>query len=193
MSEFDSQAITIISGLPRSGTSMMMKMLAAGGVPVMTDEIRTADEDNPKGYFELEKVKELAKDNAWLEDAKGKSVKIISALLKHLPAKYTYNVIFIRRKIEEVLASQKQMLIRRGEPTDTVSDQKMAEIFQRHVKDVENWLAEQPNIRLLFVDYNQILESPAEGIKTINDFLGGNLNTEEMTAIVDKALYRQRR
>jgi hypothetical protein len=160
---------------------------------VMTDEIRTADEDNPKGYFELEKVKELSKDHAWLEDAKGKSVKIISALLRHLPATYTYNVIFIRRKIDEVLASQKQMLVRRGEPTDTISDQKMAEIFQRHVKDVETWLAQQPNIRLLFVDYNQILESPAEGIKTLNDFLGGNLNTEEMTAVVDKALYRQRR
>src|ERR1700742_3020455 len=142
MSEYDGQSVTVISGLPRSGTSMMMKMLAAGGVPVMTDEIRTADEDNPKGYFELEKVKELAKDHAWLEGAKGKSVKIISALLKHLPAQYTYNVIFIRRRIEEVLASQKQMLIRRGEPTDTVSDQKMADIFQRHVKDVESWLAQ---------------------------------------------------
>ena len=129
----DQQIITIVSGLPRSGTSMMMKMLEAGGMQVLTDHIRTADEDNPKGYYEFERVKQIEHDQAWLPDAQGKVVKMISALLKHLPSSYTYKVIFMRRNIDEILASQKQMLIRRGEPTDVVSDEKLTELFDRHI------------------------------------------------------------
>ena len=110
------QTITIVSGLPRSGTSMMMKMLEAGGIPPLTDEIRTADTDNPKGYYEFERVKKMDKgDTAWLENAQGKSVKVISALLKHLPSDYRYRVIFMRRDMSEILASQKKMLDHRGE------------------------------------------------------------------------------
>jgi len=110
--------IIIVSGLPRSGTSMLMKMLEAGGLEILTDEIRKADTDNPKGYYEFERVKKLETDNIWLPEAKGKVVKIISMLLQHLPLNYVYKIIFIKRDIHEVLASQKQMLVRRGEPTD---------------------------------------------------------------------------
>src|ERR1044072_2561799 len=151
------EPVIIVSGLPRSGTSMMMSMLVAGGIPAMTDSIRTADEDNPKGYFELEKVKELAKDNRWLADAGGRAVKIISALLKHLPTDYRYKVIFMRREMREVLASQRQMLMRRGEPTDKVSDERMAEMFRKHLAEVESWLAKQPNIEVIYTNYNQML------------------------------------
>ncbi len=186
------EPIIVVSGLPRSGTSMMMSMLVAGGIPAMTDSIRTADEDNPKGYFELEKVKGLAKDNGWLAEAGGRAVKIISALLKHLPAEYSYKVIFMRREMSEVLASQRQMLIRRGEPTDAVSDERMAEMFRKHLAEVESWLAKQPNIEVIYTDYNQMLGAPAAPIETINRFLGGQLDAAAMSAVVDKTLHRQR-
>src|ERR1044072_9191194 len=137
--------ITIVSGLPRSGTSMMMSALVAGGLPALTDNIRTADEDNPKGYFELEKVKELDRDNSWLEDARGEVGKIISALLKSLPDSYHYKIIFMRKEMDEILASQRQMLIRRNEPTDKVSDERMAEMFGKQLRDVEAWLEKKSN------------------------------------------------
>ena len=184
--------VTIVSGLPRSGTSMMMKILKAGGMKILTDEIRTADEDNPKGYYEFERVKQLEHDQAWLEDAGGKAVKIIAALLKHLPSDYTYRVVFMRRRLEEILASQKKMLVRRGEPTDTISDEKMAELFRQHLKRIETWLDERPNIKVLYVNYNEVIEKPVEHAQRINQFLGNTLNVENMTGVVDKALYRQR-
>ena len=110
------EPIVVVSGLPRSGTSMMMKMLEAGGIPPVTDELRTADDDNPKGYYEFERVKQMDKgDTAWVADAQGKVVKVISALLKHLPSSHNYQVIFLRRHMSEILASQRKMLIRRGE------------------------------------------------------------------------------
>lgn len=187
------EAIIVVSGLPRSGTSMMMKMLNAGGIEAVTDNLRVADEDNPKGYFELEKVKQLDKDNSWLADCKGKVVKIISMLLKPLPATYPYKIIFMRRKMEEILASQRQMLIRRGQPTDTVPDAKMAEMFNKHLRDMEAFIAAQPNVDCLYVSYNEVLENPAPHIETINRFLGGDLNTGAMHEVVDKALHRQRK
>jgi hypothetical protein len=187
--------ITIVSGLPRSGTSMLMKMLEAGGIEPLTDNIRTADEDNPKGYYEFEQVKQLKQDSDWLEDARERAVKIISALLKHLPQDHTYayKVIFVRRKLEEVLASQKQMLIRRGEPTDTISDERMAELFRKHLSQVEAWMDEQPNVEVLYVSYNEVLEHPQEQAQRINRFLGSTLDVERMASVVDKGLHRQRR
>ncbi|MFQ6115501.1 MAG: sulfotransferase domain-containing protein [bacterium] len=187
------KVITIVSGLPRSGTSMLMKMLEAGGMEILTDNIRTADEDNPKGYYEFEKVKELEKDKSWLEGAKGKAVKIISALLGHLPPNYTYKIIFVRRKMDEVLASQRQMLIRRGQPTDEVSDEKMKSMFLKHVQQVEDWLAKQPNIEVLYINYNEILAQPEPHSEKISQFLGNILNTRNMVSVVDKNLHRQRR
>jgi broad-specificity NMP kinase len=187
------EVITIVSGLPRSGTSMMMKMLEAGGIPALVDNIRTADEDNPKGYYEFERVKQIEHDKSWLDDAKGKVVKMISELLKHLPSTYRYKVIFMRRKIEETLASQKQMLMRRGEPTDKVSDEKMAELFRLHTQRLEAWLAKQPNIDILYVNYSEVMSDPGDQAKKINRFLGNELNVEAMTATVDPSLYRQRR
>ena len=183
--------ITIVSGLPRSGTSMMMKMLAAGGLEPLTDNIRTADEDNPKGYFEFERVKQIEHDKAWLEDARSRVVKLISALLKHLPPSYQYKVIFMRRAMPEILASQRQMLIRRGEPTDKVPDDKMAAMFNKHVAQIEAWLAEQPNIDVLYVNYNEVLKDPRSHAEQIDKFLGGSLVVADMIEVVDRALYRQ--
>lgn len=193
MDLMDNQTITIVSGLPRSGTSMMMKMLAAGGLEPLTDNLRIADEDNPKGYFEFERVKQIEHDKAWLEEARGRVVKLISALLKHLPEGYNYKVIFMRRAMAEILASQRQMLIRRGEPADTVPDEKMAAMFEKHVAQVESWLAAQPNIETVYVSYNEVVKDPRPHAERINVFLGGSLNVDAMAEIADRALYRQKR
>lgn len=188
----DQDTIVVVSGLPRSGTSMMMKMLEAGGMPVLTDYIRTADEDNPKGYYEFERVKQIEQDQDWLPDAQGKVVKMIAALVKHLPAEYAYKVVFMRRGIEEILASQRQMLIRRGEPTDTISDERMGELFRRHVVQIEAWLAEQPNMDVIYVEYGSILDEPLKQANRLNDFLDGALDVTKMAEVVDPSLYRQR-
>jgi ubiquinone/menaquinone biosynthesis C-methylase UbiE len=187
------EAITIVSGLPRSGTSMMMAMLEAGGMQLLVDNIRTADKDNPRGYYEFERVKRIQHDQSWLKDGRGKVVKIIPELLKHLSQDYTYKVIFMRRKMEEILASQRRMLIRRGEPTDKVSDERMTELYRKHLRWVEDWIDEQPNIEVIYVSYNEILENPVEHARRINQFLGNTLNVENMVDVVDPTLYRQRR
>ncbi|HJP17367.1 MAG TPA: sulfotransferase [Nitrospinota bacterium] len=184
--------ITIVSGLPRSGTSMMMKMLEAGGMEILKDEIRKADEDNPAGYYEFEKVKELKKDVSWLENAKGKSVKIISSLLEHLPEKYTYKIIFMHRNMEEILNSQRQMLVRRGERTDEIGDEKMGKMFLKHLQKIEERLNKQPNMDVLTIHYNEIVKDPAKHSEIINRFFGNTLNTKNMTGVIDQALYRQR-
>jgi hypothetical protein len=184
--------ITIVSGLPRSGTSMMMKILEAGGLSIFTDNLRLADEDNPKGYYELEQVKAL-KDGeaAWLKDAPGKVVKVISSLLEYLPVNYKYKIVFMRREIAEILASQKQMLIRRGESSDG-DDRVMAEMFQEHLKRVRVWLANQPNMEVLYVDYNALMADPAPEIKSVAEFLGLNEHLDAMLAVPDQKLYRQK-
>ena len=185
--------ITVVSGLPRSGTSMMMKALEAGGLPVVTDAERVADEDNPKGYYEMERVKQMDKgDTSWLADAPGKVVKVISALLEHLPAGYQYRVIFMQRAMPEVLASQKKMLERRGEPTDRVSDEELARLFARHLQKVDTWLRAQPNFQVLTIDYNRMLADPAAYVGQINHFLGGKLDEQRMAEVVDPRLYRNR-
>jgi LPS sulfotransferase NodH len=187
-----SDPITIVSGLPRSGTSMMMKILEAGGIPILTDNLRTPDEDNPRGYFELEQVKALKEgESIWLKDASGKAVKVISSLLGELPAVYQYRIIFMRRAISEILASQKQMLIRRGESAEG-DDQKMAENFQEHLKRVRIWLANQANMQVLYIDYNELMANPAPHITSVAEFLGLEEHLDAMLAVPDKGLYRQR-
>lgn len=190
-----SDVITIVSGLPRSGTSMMMSMLEAGGIPSVTDGIRTADEDNPKGYYEFERVKKVKEDKSWLPDARGKVVKMISQLLLDLPTEgYQYRVVFMRRKIEEILASQREMMKRRGTLKDGgPSDKEMGDMLLKHVDQVLRWVDKQPCMQLLEVDYNATLKNAAPHIAALNAFLGGNLNVAAMTAVVDKNLYRQRK
>lgn len=187
------EPVVLVSGLPRSGTSMAMKMLSAGGLSLIEDGVRTADEDNPKGYYEFERVKQIQQDKAWLEGARGKAVKMVGALLKHLPSTYCYKVIFMRRQIEEVLASQQKMLIRRGEATDTISDERLAELFSKHVAQIEEWVEGQSNIEVLYVDYRQVLDEPMNQALNTDRFLGKQLDMEAMAAVVDPGLYRQRR
>ncbi len=187
----DAQTIVIVSGLPRSGTSLMMGMLEAGGIPALTDRLRAADADNPRGYYEYEPVKKLKDNPASLDAARGKAVKIISELLRHVPPDYACRVIFMQRTMREILASQRQMLIRRGKPTDAVSDTELAALFERHLRQVESWLTRQ-QVPVLYVSYNDLLDQPAAHIVQVNTFLGGGLDEAAMTGAIDPALYRQR-
>ena len=186
-------AIILVSGLPRSGTSMMMQMLEAGGIELIVDHIRKADEDNPKGYFEFEKIKQLEKNFSLLENAYGKAIKVISMLLYQLPMDKKYKIIFMKRKMDEVLTSQNKMLKRRGQPADSVDDQVMAEKFNKHLRKIFNWLKKQKNIETIFISYNDVILSPMEQSKKINRFLGNMLKIDKMVNVVDNFLYRQRK
>ena len=187
------EPIVVVSGLPRSGTSMLMKMLAAGGLAAMTDGQRTADEDNPEGYFEVERIKALAQetDRTWLAEARGKAVKVISYLLRSLPEEHNYRVVFIRRDIAEVLASQGKMMARRGE-RDDVPPEKMREVFAKDVARALELLARAPQFEVLEVEYAAVVARPLEEARRIADFVGGGLDAEAMAAAVRPALYRNR-
>ncbi|MDF1513097.1 MAG: sulfotransferase [Anaerolineae bacterium] len=187
------RAVVVVSGLPRSGTSMMMRMLDQGGLPVLVDNIRTPDEDNPRGYYEFERVKKLPEgDIAWLKDAQGRVVKVLAVLLMHLPETYTYKVLFMRRDMQEMLDSQRAMLVRRGEETDRVDDREMARLFEKHVQDLYAWMDSRPNVQYLTIDYAAVMQSPADWARRIRQFLDVDLDLGAMTAAVDPALYRQR-
>jgi hypothetical protein len=185
--------IVIISGLPRSGTSMAMKMLDAGGVEIMQDGIRTADDDNPKGYYELEKVKELDKggDKGWLVEARGKAVKIISFLLKDLPPENRYKILFMRRPIPEVLASQAKMLTNREESSET-EDARMTELYEKHLQQVEFFISRRDYLEKLDLPYRSVLDDPRGQAERIRDFLGMDLDVDKMATVADRKLYRNR-
>ena len=186
--------VVVVSGLPRSGTSMMMKMLEAGGQEILTDNLREADANNPKGYYEFERVKDMKDgDLAWLSEAKGKVVKIVTGLIAYLPADYNYKVIFMQRDLTEILSSQKKMLGRLGKGDDNIPDDQMAKIYQEHLKQVRAWLFKQPNMEVLYVNYNMMIADPAESLNKVNALLGGNVDVSTMAAVVDKELYRERK
>ena len=190
----DSKTVIIVSGLPRSGTSMMMKMLEAGGLEILTDNLREADANNPKGYYEFERVKQMKDGNlAWLPDAVGKVVKIVTGLIIYLPSDYKYKIIFMKRDLDEVLSSQKKMLGRLGKEDDNIPDDKMAKVYEEHLKQVKGWLVRQPNIEVLYVNYNTMVADPTESLHKVNEFLGGNMDIQVMSAVVDKELYRERK
>ncbi len=186
--------IIVVSGLPRSGTSMAMQMLAAAGIPVVADGVRGPEEDNPRGYFEDERVKALHKegtDRSWLLEARGKAIKIISFFLKDLPPSNRYQVIFLRRDLHEVLASQRQMLARRGGPPGT-DDDGMGEILRSHLDEVDRLMSTSSHFELLNVSYKDVIEDPRGEARRIRDFLGLPLDVEKMAGAVDSGLYRNR-
>ncbi|MEM9490503.1 MAG: sulfotransferase [Myxococcota bacterium] len=189
--------ITIVSGLPRSGTSLMMQMLSAGGLEPLTDEIRTADDDNPRGYYELEAVKRTDADPSWIEQARGKVVKVIARLLGDLPVGGPYRVIFMRRDLDEVLRSQRKMLERRGETEQLEQDEdEMKQLYVSHLEDVEAWLRQRDDVTVLFVNYNRLVADPRKQAERVAAFL--NVDDPEtwlakMSAAVDPSLYRNRK
>ena len=185
--------VVVVSGLPRSGTSMAMRMLQAGGLPTVEDGQRSADVDNPKGYFEDERVMNLAQeaDKSWLREARGRAVKVISYLLKELPRSNNYKVILMERDISEVLASQSKMLSRRGEE-DPIEDDRMAENYESLVWRVNYLLKRASHMDTLRLHYAEVVQDPEAAAHRIARFLGGSLDVEKMAAAVDPSLYRNR-
>lgn len=182
--------IVIVSGLPRSGTSLMMQMLHAGGIEVVTDAIRQADVDNPRGYFEFEAAKRVDKDRSWLPRTRGKAFKMVSQLVYHLPPTERYRFIFMQRNLDEVLESQEKMLARRN--AAAVPRQRMKAAFTIHLERLFEWLQEQPSMDLLVINYNELLENPRASAEKVSEFLGGALTVEPMVQAVDPTLYRNR-
>ena len=185
--------ICLVTGLPRSGTSLCMSMLEAGGMPVLTDGQRTADADNPNGYYEYEPVKRTRDDPTWLNVACGKAVKMVYRLLYDLPEGFTYCTLFMRRDLDEILTSQRKMLVRKGRPESEVSDNDIRRLFQQELRRFTAWIHTQPHFHVLEVDYNELLDSATPVLIRINEFLGNRLDVTAMHQIIDPALYRNRR
>ncbi|MFQ5718663.1 MAG: sulfotransferase [Acidobacteriota bacterium] len=185
--------VVVVSGLPRSGTSMAMKMLEAGGLALVTDGIRTADEDNPKGYYEFERIKNLnqEKDRTWVKAFRGKGIKIISYLLRSLPPTNRYKVLFMNRDLREVLASQQKMLDRRGETSDT-PDERMMALYRKDLRNVRFLLRRRAQFDVLELNYSDVVGDPVASARQVVDFLGMPLDAARMAAVVDGQLYRNR-
>lgn len=183
--------IVVVTGLPRSGTSLMMQMLHAGGFPVLCDDQRPADDSNPAGYFEFEPIRRIDRDQSWLALAEGKAVKVVSPLLRYLPASQDYRLIFMARNLRETLRSQKTMLIRRG-IDDGLNDSAMADHFSRHLTEIRQWIRKQDRFTVLDCDYARLVADPASGVDSVCDFLGVPLGRQAMRDVIRPELYRQR-
>jgi hypothetical protein len=174
---------------------MAMKMLQAGGLPLLTDGARAADAGNPNGYFEFEPVKELDKngDLSWLRRARGNGVKVISWLVTWLPEGYDYQVVFMQRDLNETIASQHAMLRRRGVPEGIEDVTGMRRIYARHIEEVHRFLDHRRCFTTLPVDYRDVIERPSLEAARLAEFLHRPLDIERMAAAVDPGLYRNRR
>src|SRR5262245_15918569 len=182
--------IIIVSGLPRSGTSLMMQMLDAGGVEVVTDNVRTADTDNPRGYYEFEKVKQIKRDASWLPGIRGKAVKMVSLLLLDLPPAERYRVVFMERDFAEMLDSQERMLHRLGRPA--APREAIIPAYTSHLERVHQWLQRQAHFAVLRVRYKALVERPEAEADRVKEFLGGRLDLSRAVSAVDPSLYRNR-
>ena len=182
--------IIIVSGLPRSGTSLMMQVMDAGGIEILADDVRKADADNPRGYHEFERVKRVKEDCSWLPEARGKAVKVVSQLLPHLPATERYRVVFMDRDLAEMLESQERMLRRLGRPTLPRAEKIPA--FSLHLARIHQWLACQPHITAIRVCYASLVEQPEVEVARVDEFLGGRLAASDAVRVVEPALYRNR-
>ena len=185
--------ITIVSGLPRSGTSMMMQMLAAGGMPVLSDNIRRADEDNPRGYYEYEAVKTTDQDASWLIHAYGKAVKMVYLLLYELPQDHNYRVVLMTREISEVMDSQEAMLRRHSRDAGVLSSAELGRVFENELSKLQSWLQDRPHLKVLKVSYNSMIRDPDCEVRRLVAFLDRSLDMNAMVAALDRSLYRQRR
>lgn len=183
--------VTVVSGAPRSGTSMMMRMLEKGGLPPLQDGIRAPDRDNPQGYYEFEPVKQTKADASWVPGAAGLVVKMVHVLLKDLPAGPEYRVVLMRRRLDEVLKSQRRMLERLGREVWKLPDARMIQIFQTQLDETERWLTAQPGFRWIRMDYNAMLADPRAHLTELSEFLDG-LDVDAMAAVIDPTLYRNK-
>jgi hypothetical protein len=184
--------ITIVSGLPRSGTSLMMQMLAAGGIPILSDGERMPDIDNPRGYCEWERIKQLPKEPGCIGEAEGKAVKVISQLLFALPAGRDYRIIFMERPLTEVVASQAAMIRRLGTAGPPLPSAALIAGLKAHLSQVNAWKTQRSEIEMMLLGYHTLLQDPSGTAQNVQTFLGRGLDVEGMAKQVDPTLYRQR-
>jgi hypothetical protein len=189
------EPVIVVSGLPRSGTSMMMRMLEAGGVELMGDGIRIADESNPLGYFEDERVKTLENDTdrSWIRASRGKALKVICSLLRHLPVTNNYKVVFMERDLSEVIASQNKMLARAGEGAGELGEDDLRRLFENHLWKARYVVTHRSCFQPLFVAHGDVMRSPVDQARRVAAFLGRPLDVDRMAAAVDERLYRNRK
>jgi hypothetical protein len=166
-------------------------MLAAGGLPVLADDRRLADEDNPRGYFELEAVKGSARDATWARGAAGRAVKVISYLLPHLPTELEYRVVFMRRGLDQVVRSQRAMLERLGTAPEGGSEADARRALADHLVEIEAWLETARHVHVLGVSYEKVLAEPAVQVDRVAAFLPVALDRAAMIAAVEPGLRRQ--
>jgi len=188
------EPVVVVSGLPRSGTSMMMRMLEAGGIAPFSDGERAADIDNPEGYYEFARVKDLERDpdRAWVKQARGRALKVISFLLRHLPDDNAYRIVYMRRHLDEVLASQDKMLDRLGNAAPGGDLEAMKEAYRNDIVAARLHARKRPNMQMLELHYADAIADPAGTARRVNEFLGGALDEAAMAAAVNRALYRNR-
>jgi hypothetical protein len=184
--------ITIVSGLPRSGTSLMMQMLAAGGMLALADDERQADVDNPRGYFEWERIKLLPKQPDCIQEAEGKVVKVISQLLFALPGGRDYRIVFMQRPLAEVVASEAEMIRRRGTTGAALTPAALIAGLGAHLNQVNAWLGDRANISVHRVEHHDVLSEPLRVSESIQQFLNLPLDVVAMSRQIDTSLYRQR-
>ncbi len=184
--------IIIVSGLPRSGTSLMMQMLQAGGLEIASDSLRKADDSNPKGYFELNNVRNIKHDTSWFIELPGKAVKIVSPLLRYIPDKFNYKIIFMLRHLDEIIASQRHMLLRNGKSSSDEQDKHLRQYYEVHLAEIKYYLQHSKS-RLLYIDYHHTLINTQDISESLSNFLDLSLNINNMTRVVDQRLYRERK
>jgi hypothetical protein len=185
--------VTVVAGVPRSGTSLMMQMLAAGGMPILSDGIRAADVDNPLGYLEFEPVKRTREDASWLDKAPGRAVKMVYALLYDLPPAYYYRIILVQRDLTETIASQQAMLRRLGLKGADLPNDRLAELFREEFRKIGEWLEGRSNFRYLEIHYRDCLNNAQSVAERVNRFLGGTLDVSRMARVPDPTLHRIKR
>jgi hypothetical protein len=188
------EPVVVVSGLPRSGTSMMMRMLEAGGLPILSDGARGADVDNPKGYFEYERIKDLERetDKSYLREGRGKALKVISFLIPHLPDENDYRVIFMRRDLDEVLSSQDKMIQRLGAADAAADREAMKEAYRNDIVRTRLLCRKRSNFEMIEIQYKASVADPADTARRVNEFLGSRLDEAAMRRAVDESLYRNR-
>lgn len=185
--------IIIVSGLPRTGTSMMMNILKESGIRILEDQSREANEHNPEGYFEYQPVLELPEGNiSWLENAEGQAVKVNSYYIQHLPPKYEYKVLFMERNIEEIVKSQHKTLADEGKKFHKKEIKMMGDYFRTHIKQIKTWISLQPNFSVLYISYSALVSTPGQYPSIIGEFLEYDAEKLNVEKVVDKKLYKEK-
>lgn len=177
-------AVLVVSGLPRSGTSLAMALLAEGGVELLTDGVRGPDPDNPLGYHEYEGVKRLPHDARWLAAARGRAVKVIHAFLQQLPEGWTYRVILLRRNLRDVVASQDRMLARRGQPVGGLPAERVAEVLGQQLDSARDWLRSRPDVAWMELDYDALLREPEPELARLIEFAALRVPVSRLAALI---------